>query len=240
MFINSKTARVKPGLKIQNEENDCERRNRPLFTVSVYCNVNVLSYKSYISACSSFTRISVSDEPLVTCPEELVFIVALLKSGLLGIGILGKNYAYAEIRFSLSVAGCIVKGIFVNHNNLSLICNKCLYLGGIELSVYDIIHLGKKKNELGCSDIEFTSAVILEAVELGVAAPAHSDLNGHSAVSTVCEIVVKICACFKAVDAGLISYSLCGKFDLLHCIEKRCYIVSCKNMSVSLELFAVN
>ncbi len=64
---------------------------------SVDCDVDVLAGKAYISACGRFAALCVSNEPLVAGPEELVLIIAFLESGLLGIGVLGKNYANAEV-----------------------------------------------------------------------------------------------------------------------------------------------
>jgi hypothetical protein len=133
-----------------------------------------------------------------------------------------------------------VKSIFVNYDNIALVGNESLNLGSIKLSVNNVIKLCKKKYELGSSDVELASSVILKAIELGVGSPAHSDLDGHSAVSTIGEILVKVGASLKAVDTGLVSNAFCGKLDLLHCIEKRCYIVSGNDMSVSFELVAVN
>ena len=189
-------------------------------------DVDVLAGKSYVSTVRCFATLGMSDEPLVTSPKELILVISFLKSGLVGVGSLGKNYGYAESVVSVALAGSIVKAVFVYENNIACFSLECYNVLGIELSVVDILCLCKEKNERSGSDVELASSVILKAVELGVSSPAHTYLNRHSAVSAVCEILVKIGASFEAVDSGLVSYSLCGKIYLIHCIKQCRYIIS--------------
>ena len=59
---------------------------------------------------------------------------------------------------------------------------ECLYLGGIQLAVYDVVFLGYQKDKIPGADVQLTVPVIFQAVESGVVPVAPSQLDGHAAV----------------------------------------------------------
>ena len=67
---------------------------------SKYSDGDILTLQTNISALLSLSRISMSQQPLVSCPQSLVLCIYDLTLGQIGIGVSGQNYRNSETAVS--------------------------------------------------------------------------------------------------------------------------------------------
>ena len=109
-------------------------------------NINVLAGQTNKCALLCFRSIRMSDEPLVTSPEKLVFEVLYFDFRLVRVGVLRKNNCYTEGCALACATRCIVQSSCVELYSNTCRATECFYLRGIQLTVNDILLSCKKED----------------------------------------------------------------------------------------------
>ena len=99
------------------------------------------------------------------------------------------------------------------------------YLGCVQRAALDLVLLGQQEDKIVCAHVEFAVPVVLQAVQLGVPAPAHPQLNGHPAVS----IALKLTEHRQSLqlrDGGLVGGALLRQGDGVHGYQQAVQFIS--------------
>ena len=109
-----------------------------------------------------------SNEPLITSPEKLIFKILNFDFRLVSVGVLRKNNCYTESNALTCAARSVVKGGCVELNCYTCRATECFYLGGVKLAVNDILLSCKKEDNFVSRDVDLAVSVVLNTVEQGV------------------------------------------------------------------------
>ena len=90
-----------------------------------------------------------------------------------------------------------------------------LHLGGVQNAVCDLLLPGQQEDKVAGTDIDLAVPVVLQAVQPGVPAPAHAQLDRHPAVGVVLELAISTGGLQRG-DAGLVGRAFLGQGDGLH------------------------
>ena len=113
-----------------------------------------------------------------------------------------------------------------------------LHLRGVEHAVFDLVLLGKQKDEVPETEIEFAVAVVFETVELRIASPAHAELHRHAAERARL-IVRERFARLERGDGRLIRRAALRQGDALHFAQQRRAVHAGMHASVARKLRVV-
>ena len=202
-------------------------------------NVNIFSRKAHIGSLGSFIGIGVSQQPLVPCPQPVVLVSDGGNGGLGLVGPLRQHHRHSETIDFTHMAGRVVQCGCIDLHSHPGGDPECLDAGGVQLAIRDLVLLRQQENELTGTDIDLAVPVVLQAVEPGIAAPAHTDLDRHTAVGVVLELT-EDGGCFQGGDGRLVGHACFRQGDALHGSRQRRRVIAGQDLTVGLERSVVN
>ena len=111
--------------------------------------------------------------------------------------------------------------------------------GGIQPAVHHFLLFRQQENEVRRSDVDLAVPMVLQAVEPGIAAPAHADLYRHSAVGVVPQLAEEG-ALLQRGDGRLIGRALLRQRNVFHSPEQLRRVIAGEHLAVGPEGGAVN
>ena len=177
-------------------------------------------------------------QPLVAGPQHAVHGVDAALGTVVGVGVGRQGNQHAEALGSVRMAGSIVQrgGIALHHHaggNL-----ESLDLGGIQLAVDDLVLLGQQQNEVLSAQIELAVTVELQAVQLGIAAVAEAQLEGHAAKERGADFF-GILGLVQGLDAGLVDHRV-GAGGLSQRLQDTLHRVTLDHAAIGTECLVKN
>ena len=177
----------------------------------------------------------VREQPLVAGGEIFVLRRATAQRGLFRIRPARQRDEHAKARRFVRVAGGIVQRRGVDLHEHPGGDAERLHLRGIEHAVFDLVLLGKQKDKVAETEIEFAVAVVFKAVKLCIAPPAHAELHRHAAEHAR-PIVRERFARLERSNGRLIRRAALRQGDLLHFAQQRRALYTGMHAPVAREL----
>ena len=178
-----------------------------------------------------FGGLRMGQQPLVPGSEPLVLLVQGLCAGGCGVGAPGQNHSHPETLALVDVAGGVVQGGGVDLYRHTGRDPEGFDLGCVQNAALNLVLFGQQQDKVAGAHIDLAVTVVLQTVELGVAAPAEPQLDGHPAVGVVLELAVKAGG-LQGGDAGLVGGAALRQGDGLHGFQQAGDVVALQHLAV--------
>ena len=172
-------------------------------------------------------------QPLVAGGHPCIFFALRLEDRLLRVRTLRQDDGDAEAGL-LRLARRVVERRAVDLDRRARRDAEGFDLRGVKPAVLDLVFLCQQQHEIRLAGVDLAVAMIFEAVQLCVVAPAHPDLDGHPAVGSILH-GIKDTAFLQCGNRRLIGRAALRHGDSLHRRDQRSRVKAGQNLAVGLE-----